>query len=496
MWNLLIVQGVIMHKSIFFKYFTMFSSMVIMCIVILGLCFVYVIFNQIMQQEHSRLSAILDRSLEIIFENYNYETDTFDELIIYRYCNGIAKSSGVDFIFSDVNGQIQYCTNEKIYDVNLQNNRYISSDIVSLLRNSKKYTEYGVLGGLYDKRVFTVGNPLNVNNQVIGNIFCISEDNTSDNIILFNILKVFVYCALIVLIGTFIVVYFVTHQMIKPLKDMSSAAKRFAIGDFSEKIEVTSLDEVGQLALAMNSMAQSLELSENAHKSFIANVSHELRTPMTSISGFVDGILDGTIPKEREVYYLNIVSDEIKRLSRLVRTMLNLSRIENGELKLETARVNIVDIICEILFTFEKEIDRKEIQLDGIGNSKVFVIIDYDLMHQVLYNLIENAIKFVDEGGCIKFTYDQKAKTTIIGIENSGKGLTKDEIPKVFDRFYKTDNSRGIDKNGVGLGLHIVRSIVNLHGGEVMVRSEEGKYCKFSFDLPNIPNDKNFDELY
>lgn len=485
-----------MHKSIFFKYFTMFSSMVIMCIVILGLCFVYVIFNQIMQQEHSRLSAILDRSLEVIFDNYDYESNSFDELVIYRYCNGISKSSGVAFIFSDLNGQIQYCTDGDIFNANMQEDTFISDDIVSLISNSKRYTEFGVLGGIYDDRAFTVGNPLYVNDQIIGYIFCMSEDNSSDNAILFNILRVFIYCAIIVLIGTFVVVYFVTHQMIRPLKDMSSAAKRFAIGDFSEKLEVTSLDEVGQLALAMNSMAQSLELSENAHKSFIANVSHELRTPMTSISGFVDGILDGTIPKEREVYYLNIVSDEIKRLSRLVRTMLNLSRIENGELKIETARVNIVDIICEILFTFEKEIDRKKIQLDGIGNNKVFVIIDYDLIHQVLYNLIENAIKFVDEGGRIKFTYDQKAETTIIGIENSGKGLTKDEIPKVFDRFYKTDNSRGVDKNGVGLGLHIVRSIVNLHGGEVMVRSEEGKYCKFSFDLPNIPTEQNYDSLY
>lgn len=481
-----------MHKSIFFKYFSMFSSLVIMCIVILGLCFVYVIFDQVMHEEHTRLLTTLDRGFEIIYKNYDNDTNEFNENEIVRYFNSLAQSSSLTFLFTTVDGKVEYSTNPDIFDQILMEDFYINQDILTLLINNRKYTEFGLLNGLYNSRVFSVGRPLHLDGKLYGNIFCVTENYSGENTMLVEILEVFIYCAIIVLSGTFVVVYFVTNQMIRPLKDMSAAAKRFAIGDFSEKIEVASLDEVGQLALAMNSMAQSLELSENAHKSFIANVSHELRTPMTSISGFVDGILDGTIPKERETYYLNIVSDEIKRLSRLVRTMLNLSRIENGELELETARVNVVDIICEILFTFEREIEAKNLKLEGL-EKKVFVIVDYDLIHQVIYNLIENAIKFVDDGGYLKFTYIQQAETTIIGIENSGKGLSKDEIPKVFDRFYKTDSSRGVDKNGVGLGLHIVRSIINMHGGEIMVSSVQNKYCKFSFDLPNIPKSEKFE---
>lgn len=146
----------------------------------------------------------------------------------------------------------------------------------------------------------------------------------------------FLISAATVLIITSIAVYFITIQLVKPLRQMADAAKRFGRGEFDTRLEVTSYDEMGQLAMALNNMAQSLSTTENARRSFTANVSHELKTPMTTISGFVDGILDGTIPPEQERHYLTIVSGETKRMSRLVRTMLNLSRIEAGEMETST----------------------------------------------------------------------------------------------------------------------------------------------------------------
>ena len=167
---------------------------------------------------------------------------------------------------------------------------------------------------------------------------------------------------------------------------------------------------------------------------------------MTSIGGFIDGILDGTIPKSEEKKYLRIVSEEVQRLSRLVRSMLNLSRIEAGELKLNCQQLNIVDTICQTLFTFEQSIDQKGLDIRGLDVGKVMVDADADLIHQVVYNLIENAVKFVSDHGYLLFNFYTEGGMTYIGIRNSGEGLSKEEIPRVFDRFYKTDRSRGMDK--------------------------------------------------
>ncbi len=273
-------------------------------------------------------------------------------------------------------------------------------------------------------------------------------------------------------------------KMVKPLREMADAARKFGQGDFTTRIQISSDDEIGQLAMAFNNMAKSLSNLEAMRRSFIANVSHELRTPMTSIAGFIDGILDGTISADRQNHYLRIVSDEVKRLSRLVRSMLNLSRIEAGELKVNTTTFNVLEVICETVFSFEQGINKKRLDIRGLDNDKVMIEADPDLIHQVIYNLIENAVKFVNEGGYLEFSFNSDNRMTYIGIRNSGEGLSREEIPRIFDRFYKTDRSRGMDKNGVGLGLYLVRSIINLHGGDIIVKSAPGEYTEFVFSVP------------
>lgn len=170
---------------------------------------------------------------------------------------------------------------------------------------------------------------------------------------------------------------------------------------------------------------------------------------MTSIAGFIDGILDGTIPPEKERHYLSIVSDEVKRLSRLVRSMLNIAKIEAGEMKLKPTVFDVNEVVLSSIFTFEQTIDAKHLEIKGLDAGKIMVEADEDLIHQVVYNLLENAVKFVNEGGYIEVSYTVDPKRTYINIKNSGEGIPKDEISKVFDRFYKTDRSRSIDKTGV-----------------------------------------------
>lgn len=288
----------------------------------------------------------------------------------------------------------------------------------------------------------------------------------------------------VIMLVMFPLLKYTINRILTPLKEMTLAAKRFGEGDFSEKVCVTDQNEMGFLANTLNDMASSLEAIEENRKSFISNVSHELRTPMTTIGGFVDGILDGTIPENKQREYLRTVSEEINRLARLVRSMLNISKYEAGEMELQTESFDITELTVKTVLLFEKRIDGKNIDIQGLDTEKLYVNADMDLVQQVIYNLTENAVKFVNEGGYISYSFGVEDGMAAVVIRNSGEGLKKNEINKVFDRFYKTDESRGKDKTGVGLGLSIVRSIIKLHNGSVLVRSKAGEYTEFEFTLP------------
>ena len=233
-------------------------------------------------------------------------------------------------------------------------------------------------------------------------------------------------------------------------------------------------------------MADELAVEEEAQRSFIANVSHELKTPMTSIGGFIDGILDGTIPKEQETQYLRTVSKEIRRLSRIVVSMLNLSKIEAGEVDLAPVKYDISAQLFETLLPFERTINDKDIQVEGFENMRpVSVTADRDLIQQVIYNLLDNAVKFTPEHGVIRVEAAQTDHGVRVSIRNSGAGVSNEEISRIFERFYKVDKSRSFDVKGVGLGLYIVKTIINMHDGTIRATSKEGEYTEFSFELPN-----------
>ena len=205
-----------------------------------------------------------------------------------------------------------------------------------------------------------------------------------------------------------------------------------------------------------------------------------------TIAGFIDGILDGTIPQEKREYYLKIVSDEVKRLSRLVKSMLDLSRIDSGALKLNPVRFDLTEVTCSVLVSFERRLEEKNITVTGLENcGRADVNGDYDLIGQVVYNLLDNAIKFINPGGVLTIRTEKREGRVYCSVRNTGLGISAQEMPRIFERFYKSDKSRSLDKNGVGLGLYIVKSVINLHHGEIYVRSVEGEYCEFTFWLPD-----------
>jgi len=275
-----------------------------------------------------------------------------------------------------------------------------------------------------------------------------------------------------------------THRQLDPIKQMTQAAKKYAKGQFDVRIESSRIEEINELGNAFNNMAESLEHLEDARNTFVQNVSHDLRTPMTTITGFVDGILDGTIPKEEEEYYLGLVSQETKRLSRLVSTLLDISELKSGANK-QITEFDVGEIISQILFSFEQKINGKKLALDfDFDMDALNVKGDKDGIYRVIYNLIDNAIKYSFDEGTLRINTSVNQTHAIITVYNTGMGIKEDDIPFIFDRFYKTDKSRGRDKSSLGLGLYITKIIVENSGGNIMVRSKYGEFCEFSFTLP------------
>ena len=267
-------------------------------------------------------------------------------------------------------------------------------------------------------------------------------------------------------------------------------SEKYSKGDFSEKIPTELPGNLKDISECVNALAANVEKSEDTSKTFIANVSHELRTPITTIGGFVDGILDGTIPKGRQTEYLILVSKEIKRLRILIGSMLNMTRFESGTMRPNFQETNLTDLVIQVVLMFEKKIEDKHLNVEELDSHRLTAVVDADLMQQVIYNLVENAVKFVNDGGTLSFRFDKKDDTCIIGIKSTGEGLKDSEIRQVFDRFYKTDSSRGKDTTGLGLGLSISRKIVHLHKGHIVVKSVEGEYTEFQIQIPVDPREK------
>jgi signal transduction histidine kinase len=313
-------------------------------------------------------------------------------------------------------------------------------------------------------------------------IVCFSA-NDVDNLTMKTV-RTIILSSLWVMIASFVAIYFITEKIVDPLRRMSYATKQFAAGKFDVRIEVDGEDEIAELATAFNSMAQSLAEIEYTRSNFIASVSHDLRTPMTSISGFIDGILDGAIPPEKHTYYLNIIGQEVRRLSRLVSQLLDISRMEAGNRKFEKTPFDICEMARIILLSFESKIDAKRLDVEfNAPDSKLFVYSDKDAINQVIYNICENAVKFSSEGGKYRITISDEGGFVRVSVYNEGVGISPEDLPHIFERFYKSDKSRGLDKTGVGLGLYICSTIMDHLGEKIYVESEHGKYCCFTAEI-------------
>lgn len=414
--------------------------------------------------------ALTDEEARIIFNG----VDNFENPVIYLF-----DESGTCIITSDsVKTPVE--------------NISISSEIISELKDKGFYTlnNYSELN-------------IDINAPVIcqGTAFSITEpDESITQYFLFvrfqsRVIDLFIrniwICSLLLFIMllsiALIITYFLVLKQMRTVQEIADVSKEYVKGNFSKMLSPDNFSDTGyeEIICNLNDLAYAVKNSDTQRTEFISNVSHELRTPMTIISGYVDAILDGTIQKGKRTQYLSIVSAEMQRLKILISSMLNLTKFDNGTLQINLQDFVINDIVFRTILMFESRLEKKNISVEGLDTDSLHVWGDPDLLGQVIYNLIENAVKFVNINGTISFRFEQHENGTEFAVRNTGAGIPADELPKIFERFYKVDSSRSQDKTGLGLGLNITRRIINLHKGQIKVESEEHKYTEFIICLSN-----------
>ncbi len=399
----------------------------------------------------------------------------------------ISQVSDADAVICDRNGYVILCSHVRS-GCDHQGLQLNQGYMRKVIENGSE-TVTGVIGGLYEDQRYIVSCPIKIEEEAAG-IVIVSTPTSVTNKVLTKISNIFLTAASFVVLVAILAVTAFARRESRPLRDMAKTANAFGHGNLEARVKIEDdySEEVEELALAFNNMASSLQKSEYQRQEFVANVSHELKTPMTTISGYIDGILDGTIPPERQKHYLQIVSDETKRLSRLVRSMLDISQLQKEEGIPEEKKMHfdLEETLGQVLITFEKKINDKNLNVDvDMPAHPVYTFASADYITQVVYNLIDNAVKFCPQGGTLGLKIREGGSKAYISISNEGETIPPEELPLVFDRFHKLDKSRSKNRDGWGLGLYIVKTIVCSHGENISVSSKDGK-TEFTFTMPLV----------
>lgn len=346
----------------------------------------------------------------------------------------------------------------------------------------------GMLNGTFNERMMVVGYPINYNDSIYGVVFMYFPVSGIENTIR-EVVTLTILCLVLSAFIALILIYFSSRTISYPIRQINEVAKVVAAGRFNGRLTVKSKDEVGELADSFNFMAESLENQEISRRSFISNISHDLRTPLTSMKGFIQAMLDGTIPPESHDKYLRVVLDETDRITKMANDLMFIGKFQNFDVELTRSVFDINELVRTTLITFERGIYQKNLNVDvSFADEKNTVDADYEKIQRVVYNLIDNAVKYTEPGGSltVKTILDQRyPDKVLLSVKDDGPGIPASEHKKIFDRFYKSDQSRGQDKAGSGLGLAIVKEFIQAHGETVGIISNpaQGKGCEFVISL-------------
>ncbi len=473
-----------MRKTISNMYFATTAILLVAGITVMGFVQMYLSMSYFVGERKSALSGVVQvaaKQVSLLQQGEDLPQLSEEDRDRMQQAIGIvSETSDSSLLLADAQGNVVLAAG---FDQAL--GAQIPRNVLDQMAGGQKAMfDSGTLGGVYDKGQYTAGCVLtDAAGQVRGYAFASSNISALNGYVA-DMFSTFILSAgLMLLISSLLSVVFTTRLTL-PLRRIAEAARKFGAGDFSTRVPVEGEDEVAQLAVTFNNMAANLEAIDSSRSNFMGNIAHELRTPMTSVKGFVDGMLDGTIPPELYNHYLGVVSQEVGRLTRLIQNMLDISKLEAGEYQVNARSYDVWESITGAALAAEQRIENGKIQIQGLVPERTMVYADPDLVHQVVYNLLDNAIKFTPEEGIIRFGVTRSGGQVTVSIWNTGPGIAPEALPFVFDRFFKEDRSRGLNTRGSGLGLHICKVLVNLSGGKIWVESQEGEWCRFSFTLP------------
>ena len=473
-------------KTSFGRIFYAAALILLMALTMLGASFQQLVKDYLTETTFARL----DKDSQVISHlasSYAAGDDTSSQDFLLNL-DVAASLSDSDIIICNAQGKVILCSDSPFgcKHMKLQvNSEYLDKVIAN---GSDRAT--GVVRGLYDESRFLTARPIQSDGEDVLGIVIVSVPTASTNEVMRRLASYFLNTALVVVLISILGMLAYAGRSSRPLREMAKAANDFGHGNLEARVRVEDSysEEVRDLAVAFNNMASSLQKSEYQRQEFVANVSHELKTPMTTISGYVDGILDGTIPPERRNHYLQIVSDETKRLSRLVRSMLDISQLQDQQAMPDEKKMNFDMEECAglALVNFEKKINDKGINVQvDMPEHPVYTFANQDAVTQVVYNLVDNAVKFCPQGGTLGLTIKEGGSKVYVSVSNDGDTIPPEELPLVFDRFHKLDKSRSKNRDGWGLGLYIVKTIVCSHGENISVTSRDGK-TEFTFTMPLV----------
>ena len=470
-------------KSIYFRNFAVTALLVMICFLLLSASFLAIGRNFLLRDYEKNMIASAEEVAHVA--SSMEQTGSLSGWELGMSLSSISHCTDCHIFVTDPGGTIISCSDRGPVCEHL--GKRISPELCRQLSTDGKLTS-GRLEGLYQSDNYIVCRAIEAESsgKNLGYVFVTKMVKGmlgawSAFLFLSTIITLAVLC--MSLAASLIL----SKRMARPLDEIAAASGKFARGDFSVRVkqERDPSDEMGALIDSFNKMADSLETAEERRSEFIANISHELRTPMTTIAGFADGILDGTIPREEEEKYLTSIRDETRRLSRLVRDMLDASQMRSRSADPSRRTVfDLTELVLQTLLSFEDRATQKELDVDPqLPETHMMVCADKDAITQVIYNLLDNAVKFAAPKSCIVLRLYKDGGKAYVSVQDTGETIPPEDLPFIFDRFHKSDRSRSLDKDGVGLGLYLVKSIINNHDEDIAVKSENGT-TEFVFTLP------------
>ena len=479
-----------MRKSVSSTYFTATAVLLVASITVMGLVQTYLFKNYFTDERREALGDVVQiaagqvergqQIAQILRENPELFEKMRESVAL------IGQTTSAQVLFTDAAGQLTLCSEGPGCR---HEGEILPEGLRRQIAQQGDYFEVSDLAGAFPSKYYVAARPLlGAEGEVAGFVVAASSAAGMATF-LGDMFSSFILSAGLMLLVSSVLSVLLTGRLTGPLRRIAEAARRFGGGDFSVRVPVDGDDEVAQLAVTFNNMAANLEAIDTSRSSFMGNIAHELRTPMTSVKGFIDGMLDGTIPPQMHQHYLNLVSQEVGRLARLVQNMLDITKLEAGEYQVKAQSYDIWETITNVVFGAEKRIEAGKVAIQGLAPARTLVYADPDLVYQVVFNLVDNALKFTPEGGAVRFGVQKSGQQVVITVRNTGEGISEDTLPFVFDRFYKADQSRGLNPGGSGLGLHICKVLVGISGGKIWAESKQGEWCQFTFTLPQGPAD-------